>query len=329
MMTGKHTAPVQVQAQAPTTRVPEEELPESVRRLGTMGWVREPLDDAVDRRRMIIAPPAAATLGTPAQEDKRALVAEIGRPDTVFMMGDNPALTKMPERPSLADFFRLRFDDYSRSHLLQSARVARERGLDEKVVLACLLHDIAVAGLLSSDHGYWGAQMVAPYVEDEVAWAIEKHEALRYFADESVGYSYPSAYIAYFGADYQPPAYIQREYEEARRHRWCMSSRLVTINDIYSFDPQAHVDVGEFEDVIGRHFRQPKEGLGFDGSPVAHMWRTMIWPNNFLRRGVAGRLGAAGREGLVKSALPARAAYAGVSSLELWTRPRLCAESGC
>ena len=25
-----------------------------------------------------------------------------------------------------------------------------------------------------------------------------------------------------------------------------------------------------------------EEGLGFDGSPVAHMWRTMIWPNNFL-----------------------------------------------
>ncbi len=36
------------------------------------------------------------------------------------------------------------------------------------------------------------------------------------------------------------------------------------------------------EDVIGRNFRQPAEGLGFDGSPVAHMWRTMIWPNNFL-----------------------------------------------
>ena len=25
-----------------------------------------------------------------------------------------------------------------------------------------------------------------------------------------------------------------------------------------------------------------EDGLGFDGSPVAHMWRTMIWPNNFL-----------------------------------------------
>jgi hypothetical protein len=30
---------------------------------------------------------------------------------------------------------------------------------------------------------------VAPYVDEEVAWAVEKHEALRYFADESVGYS--------------------------------------------------------------------------------------------------------------------------------------------
>jgi hypothetical protein len=34
--------------------------------------------------------------------------------------------------------------------------------------------------------------------------------------------------------------------------------------------------------VIGRHFRQPKDGLGFDNSPVAHMWRTMISPRNSL-----------------------------------------------
>ena len=42
------------------------------------------------------------------------------------------------------------------------------------------------------------------------------------------------------------------------------------------------VDVREFEDVVGRHFKQPKEGLGYDGSPVAHMWRTIISPNRFL-----------------------------------------------
>jgi hypothetical protein len=35
-------------------------------------------------------------------------------------------------------------------------------------------------------------------------------------------------------------------------------------------------------DILGRHFREPEQGLGFDGSPVARMWRTMIWANNFL-----------------------------------------------
>jgi hypothetical protein len=198
------------------------------------------------------------------------------------MMGDNPALPRMPERPTLGDFFRLRFDAFDRSHMLQSAAVARARGLDENVITACLLHDIAVAGLISSDHGYWGAQMIAPYVNEEVAWAVEKHEALRYFADESVGYVYPEAYLEYFGADYDPPEYIYREHEDARTHRWYMTSRLITINDLYSFDPKANVVFEEFEDLVGRNFRQPSAGLGFDGSPVAHMWRTMIWPNNFL-----------------------------------------------
>jgi len=61
-----------------------------------------------------------------------------------------------------------------------------------------------------------------------------------------------------------------------------MTSREITINDLYSFDRDVTVDVEDFTDIIGRNFKQPKEGLGFDGSPTAHMWRTMIWPNNFL-----------------------------------------------
>ena len=61
-----------------------------------------------------------------------------------------------------------------------------------------------------------------------------------------------------------------------------MAPRLVTVNDLYAFEPGVRVSLDEFEDVIGRHFRQPKEGLGFDGSPVAHMWRTAANPDNPL-----------------------------------------------
>src|ERR1700753_1038587 len=178
-------------AERPPTRVLPHELPASLREAGLDNWIREPLADAVDRRRPIIMPPAAAVLGTPARGHQRALLAETRHPDTLFMMGDNPALPAMPPQPTLRDFYLLRFDPIPRLHLLQSARVARENGLGEKVIMACLLHDIAIAGLLSANHGYWGAQIVGPYVDEEVAWAIEKHEGLGYFADESVGYRYP------------------------------------------------------------------------------------------------------------------------------------------
>ena len=61
-----------------------------------------------------------------------------------------------------------------------------------------------------------------------------------------------------------------------------MTARLITLNDIYSFDPNVKVELGDFEDVVGRNFRQPAEGLGFDDSPSAHMWRTINWPTRAL-----------------------------------------------
>jgi hypothetical protein len=61
-----------------------------------------------------------------------------------------------------------------------------------------------------------------------------------------------------------------------------MSARLVTLYDIYFLDQAQTLEPGIFEDLIGRHFREPVEGLGFDDSNVAHMWRTAIWPNNAL-----------------------------------------------
>jgi hypothetical protein len=271
-----------VKNELPSRQVPLEELPASLRESGLVNWLREPLADAVDQRRRIMMPATTALMGTPAAEHRDALSGLAGRPDTIVMMGDNPDLPTMPERPTLADFFRLRIHRKDVRHMLQSARIARENGMDEKVIMAAMVHDIAVGGLIRSDHGYWGAQLVRPYVDEEVAWAIEKHEALRFFADESVGYTYPENYIRIFGPDYRVPEYIRREHEEARKHRWYMTSRLLTINDIYSFDPNVQVEFEEFEDIVGRNFRQPTEGLGFDGSPVAHMWRTMIWPNNFL-----------------------------------------------
>jgi hypothetical protein len=227
------------------------------------------MSEALDRR---VVTPYACNIGGDDGEG--------GSDRRPFLMGDDPRLPRMPDKPTLIDFFKYRFGPAQ--HVLQSARLALKNGDDEKVVMACLLHDISVFALIRTDHGYWCSQLVRPYVSEEVAWAIEKHQALRFFPDESVGYEYPQAYIRFFGADYQPEPYIVAEAKRAREHKWYMTSRLITINDLYSFEPDVFVEVEEFTDVIGRNFKQPKEGLGFDGSPTAHMWRSIIWPNNFL-----------------------------------------------
>src|SRR5262249_59268162 len=63
-----------------------------------------------------------------------------------------------------------------------------------------------------------------------------------------------------------------------------MSARLLTVNDLYAFDPNVKVELDEFTDIVGRHFRQPEEGLGWDDSPSAHMWRTINWPTRYLQQ---------------------------------------------
>jgi hypothetical protein len=185
----------------------------------------------------------------------------------------------MPEKPTLVDFFKLRF--WPARHVLQSANRAMKEGFPERTVLACLLHDV-VLNLIKPDHGYWGAQLVAPYVDERVAWGIKYHQALRFFPDPAVGYEYPELYHRIFGKDYLPDAYIRAVYEFARKHKWYMEARLITVNDLYSFDPNAEVALDPFIDVIGRNFKQPKEGLGYDNSPSAHMWRTIADPNKPL-----------------------------------------------
>src|SRR5215207_2751721 len=115
-------------------------------------------------------------------------------------------LEPMPKKPTLQDFFRLRF--MPANHVLQSATRALKTGMSEEIILACLLHDV-VQNMIKVDHGWWGAQMIRPYVDEKIAWAINYHQALRFYPDSSVGYEYPELYVRIYGKDYVPPQYIK------------------------------------------------------------------------------------------------------------------------
>jgi hypothetical protein len=194
--------------------------------------------------------------------------------------GNVKQLPPMPAKPTLVDYFNLRFTQTS-NHCLQSANRAMKTGMSEEIILACLLHD-TVQELIRVDHGYWGAQMYEPYVPPKVAFAIRYHQALRFYPDEKYGYEYPDLYRRMFGIDYKPDPYIEQAWQTAKKDKWYYEARMVTVNDLYAFDPHVHPTLDQFTDVIGRHFKQPKEGLGYDNSPVAHMWRSISMPDHPL-----------------------------------------------
>ena len=196
----------------------------------------------------------------------------------IFQPRSKP-LEPMPANATLEDFFRLRFAPAN--HVLQSASHAMQTGQPERTILACLLHD-TVQTLVRADHGYWGAQLFEPYVDERVTWGIKYHQALRFFPDESVGYEYPEMYNRIFGEDYVPEPYIYEAYEYARAHKYYMESRMITVNDTYAFQEGLAVDIDPFIDIIGRNFKSPKEGLGNDNSGSAHMWRTLANPERPL-----------------------------------------------
>ena len=188
-------------------------------------------------------------------------------------------LPAMSNRPTLLEFFEKRFAPAN--HVLQSATRALKTGMPEEIVLACLLHD-TVLTMMKVDHGWWGAQLYEPYVSERITFAIRYHQTLRFYPDDKFGYEYPESYLRTFGEDYKPEPYLEQTYEMVRKHKWYDAARLVTVNDLYSFDPNAKVSIDPFIDIIGRHFKQPKEGLGYDHSPTAHMWRTMMFPDRPL-----------------------------------------------
>ena len=181
-------------------------------------------------------------------------------------------LEPMPANPTLLDFFALRFAPAN--HVLQSAALALKNNMSEEIILACLLHD-TVHALIKVDHGWWGAQMYEPYVPEKTAFAIRYHQTLRFYEDKAAGYEYPDLYRRAFGADYVPAPHIKATYKMLKNHKWYIYPRQVTVNDLYAFDPNAKVSIDPFRDIVGRHFKQPKEGLGNDNSPVAHMWRSI------------------------------------------------------
>jgi predicted HD phosphohydrolase len=105
------------------------------------------------------------------------------------------------------------------THSLQTATMAERAGADDEVVVAALCHDIGKA-VSVPNHPRIAAEILRPYVRDEVRWMIEVHQDFQ-----------GRHYYAHFGGD--PNARDQYQGHES----YALAERFADEWDQQAFDP--------------------------------------------------------------------------------------------
>ncbi len=105
------------------------------------------------------------------------------------------------------------------THCLQTATLAERAGADDELVVASLCHDVGKA-VSVPNHAAIAAEILRPYVRDEVAWMVQVHQDFQ-----------GRHYNHHFGGD-------QNKREQYRGHpAFALTERFTDEWDQVAFDP--------------------------------------------------------------------------------------------
>jgi predicted HD phosphohydrolase len=126
-------------------------------------------------------------------------------------------------------------------HCLQTATLAEKAGADDEIVFASLCHDIGKV-VSVFNHPAIAAEMIRPYVRDEVYHMIRTHQDFQ-----------GRHYYAHFGGD--PDAR-----EQYRDEPWFdLTARFADEWDQIAFDPDAETHpLGHFEPLVRKVTAKPR-----------------------------------------------------------------------
>ena len=118
-------------------------------------------------------------------------------------------------------------------HGLQSATRARRDGADRDWVVASLLHDIG-DGLAPQNHDKFAAEIMRPFMRDEVVWTVEHHGIFQMYY-----------YAHHYGWDRE----LREKYKDSPYYQTCVD--FCERWDQSSFDPDYPMDTLEsFEEDV-------------------------------------------------------------------------------
>ena len=181
--------------------------------------------------------PTVADMGADRKRDFR-----LGAGKLFIGPRQHKKLTPMPKNPSIKFLRAALCARQSRA----AERDARDEDrMSEEIILACLLRDCVLS--LMADHGWWGAQLFEPTFPESrrSRFAITDAALLRRLGRRLR----ISDQYRIFGKDYAAAA--SKPPTVAEEPQVVHGPRLVTVNDLYAFDPKPSV-IRPFTDIIGR-----------------------------------------------------------------------------
>jgi len=124
-------------------------------------------------------------------------------------------------------------------HVLQTATRASRNNADDDWVVAALLHDIGDS-LAPFTHGQVAAEIIRPFVREEVAWVVRHHGTFQMYYNRSL------------------PAELRNSREKLSEHKYYQSAIDFCENwDQGSFDPEyKHEELEFFIPLINRVFKR-------------------------------------------------------------------------
>lgn|SRR5512134_72726 len=157
------------------------------------------------------------------------------------------------------------------AHALQCAELARAAGADDELTLACLLHDVgrfAVDQALVFDrvgggragargHHEIGADLIAPYVPERVAWLVRMHaDAKRYLCSTEPGYHATLSPTSQHTLTLQGGLMEPEEIARHAAHPWLADAlRLRRWDDLAKVVGKETAPLAAWEPVLRAYFR--------------------------------------------------------------------------
>ena len=124
------------------------------------------------------------------------------------------------------------------THCLQTATLAERAGADDEVVFASLMHDVGKA-ITVANHGAISAEMIKPYVRDDVYQMIRVHQDFQ-----------GKHYYHHFGGD---PDAREQHRESLSEEQFELAARLADEWDQIAFDDEYDtLPLEHFEPLVRR-----------------------------------------------------------------------------